>query len=63
MAGLLALFILIVSFRIALLISNRLAEIFRSSLSPIRLFLLRAGVFAIVFLLYDFLIKWLSDSG
>ena len=44
MAGLLAYFILIIFFRIALLISNRLVEIFRRSLSPIKLFLLRVGV-------------------
>lgn len=63
MAGLLAYFILIVFFRIALLISNRLVEIFRRSLSPIKLFLLRAGVFVIVFILYSFLIALFYDSG
>lgn len=63
MAGLLAYFILIIFFRIALLISNRLVEIFRRSLSPIKLFLLRAGVFVIVFILYSFLITLFYDSG
>ena len=63
MAGFLAYFILLVFFLISFLIINRLVEIFRRSLSPIKLFLLRAGVFVIVFILYSFLIALFYDSG